>query len=261
MRRIIYSLSRPSRLGLFLKDSILIPLIHVLVFFGAVLALRTIETYNTNHFVDTPREARIFIENNLEDSNIEFDGLLLTGDETKIAGSDITIYFNKTDLSVVSTSILIINYRDTYFNIYYGVNKAKINYEDCTLQPFKLNELKGNITAELNLERLLTVTFNSVEDVYRASILPNIIFQSFIQYVIVLALLVIFARFANPNVDFIIRFKLSLYDSLIYLLFEIFSVCFNITYLFIVGAFVAFIYCYRTMSKIIRVDSKGVPLK
>lgn len=253
MKRIIYSLSRPSFLGLYLKDHIIIPLIHILVFFGMLIALVATSVYKSNDFIDLPRDIRVYIENNITDTGIEFDGNTLSGKEILIKGDNLYIYFNKSDLAISYSERMVFNYKEEYVDIYYETYKGRVKYADNELKEFKIDELKDNINYQFNIEKLFKVTLDNVENYYKGTSLPAVLFSSFIQYIIVLGIMLFISFFVNRPIDLKYRIVLLLYDSIIYLFFNVLYLLFALDFIVYIGVFFAFLYVYRTFSRIIKV--------
>lgn len=252
-------LCHPSRIGLYHKDSPLIVIVYLFLFLCFLIGILAIKTYNTDYFdySDSNYIVSVICANKNE-SNIEYKDHKLTGNSFIIADTNFECYFlANTDIKNVKNSGLIFIMNEDNMDIYYSYKLLKnIKYSDISTDySFSIANVRANKTNDLySIKGFYDYSFKNINNSYATGVFfSNIL--SILQYYFIFSVLVLalYSYFINPAIQFGVRAKLVIYDSLIYFIVMFLSVVFEASFLQYVALIFPLIYCSMTFAHILRV--------
>ena len=257
--RIATALCHPSRLGLFYKDKLSTPILHVIGFLLALIGALFISQANESYF--TREDARYVSSLVMKlDSplSLEFKDNTLAGEAMRVESEYIDVYFLDTSVLPSSNDKISMYFNELEATIYHGVRKlnsysySKASPLNFSFEEVRLNDPNARLMLEgLVLEILSTTNryFINLDSTYMA-------LAFIITYLFVLLFVSVFSYFTNQDLPMRIRMKICMYCTLIYPLMAILSICFGISLLEIVGLMLPIFYCRSAFSRIVRVRVK-----
>ena len=261
MQRLIDILCHPRRLGIYNKDKIYIPLIYFISFFLLFIGVVMIINFNTEYYnANTSSNIIQVIDISNEDVYGEYinNEFIFNNKKSDISTDDIIIYFNhkNVDKSVNTIDKTIINFEADKVSIYYGLSqKVSYKYDKYEIDNFSLAGVcSGDIDDIVTFKDLLNNIFFDFNTKYQVSTILPLLFQYFMQFLMVFAFALIFSFFVNPGIKFDVRFKLLIYDSLIFLFVMMLSVMIQISWLEYLAYALPIIFAGITFSHIIRIS-------
>jgi len=254
MKRLVISLTKPSRIGLFLKDKIYIPLLIAVAFLMLGLGIFAIKCFNTNYLINLSEISDKLIIQSEANPNIKMENSKLVGPKYSVNNDDVYLSFNNQNYAKMITRISF-NFQDEYVVISNLLRDVKVYYKDLGDINFNLSGVKKeDIYETSSFNNFMTSLSRIANPLYAAKIyvLDSLFYVLFYMGFVLLGLM-IFTYFINPPISVGIRFKLVLYDSLIYFPFFIFGIFINFDYLRYFGVLFAGIFAFFTFSHIVKV--------
>lgn len=263
LERIKTSLCHPKYVGLFFKDKFYRVILLILFFFILFAGTIVTKCMLTDQFGSEQAFAVQKIVQYSTDSsgnklvvNISFDA-----EENKIKGtkmnfkSDEAVIGFLTDNTPSSQNVLSIYFQEDEYTIYYGY--YKLGYGDYTnkdLKSFDIAKVQAGDTVNCaNFRAFLINIFDNVQYQEAAVISVQAIISNFVYYIFVIILCLISSYFLNPAIQFNVRIKLVLYDSLTYFYWYIIAALISVTWLEYVALIVPFIFTNITFAHIRRI--------
>jgi hypothetical protein len=263
LQRIKTSLCHPRYIGLFFKDKfhkiILLVFVFFLVFTAGVFA----KTMLTDQFGNDEAIAVQKVIQYSTDSNgkrptidIKYDSSSkkITGNSIVFTQEEVIISFLH-DGNIVNKDAISINFTENGYSIYYGyyfLGKGDLN--DASLKSFDLSKVQNGDTLEcMNFRSSLVTIFDKYQYVEAAIIGAQAIISILVYYALVIVLCLIYAYFANPSIEFKIRMKLVLYDTLPYFYWCLISILLGVSWIQYIACLVPFIYTSITFAHIKRI--------
>ena len=253
MKRLIICLSRPSRIGLVIKDKIYIPLLYTLAFFLLCLGIFAVKVFNTNYLINVPSMCLDYVHKVDTPLDISFDGNKLSGKGLSIEGNDLYLSFNNTDARFFDK--LSFSFKEDYVVVSSMLLSKRINYTELKESyKFSLSDIqKNDIYAESSFYNFVNEIAKDSNLMYsvRIYILDSLFYLVMVG--IAVAAVAFFSYLINPPIGMGIRMKLALYDTLIYFPFFMFSIFVNIDYIRYGGIFAGIVFAYFTFTHIVKV--------
>ena len=261
MQRLIDILCHPRRLGIYNKDKTYIPLIYLLSFFLLFMGIVMIINFNTEYYsADTSSGIIHVIDISNEDVYGEYidNEFHFNNKRNEIKTDDMIIYFNHNDVdtSINTISKTIINFKSENVVIYYGLSqKVSYKYSSYDIDDFSLTGVcEGDIKDIVAFKDLLNNIFFDFNSKYQVSTIAPLFMQYIMQFLMVFVFALIFSFFVNPGIKFQVRFKLLIYDSIIYLFVMMLAVMIQISWLEYIAYALPIIFAGITFSHIIRIS-------
>ena len=273
--RITYSLARPSKVGVFNKDNIIIPILHMLVLFIGLCVTLCLIVFNTTYFGKSTADSIVeYLGNakfnnaiNLEDDKIYYDSTTHkfvceyeNGKNYSSKNSGIYMYFfiDDSTTKVIPQDYIVMDFHEEYVSLYYNTiftkNEAKFYYKDSFSNSFDLSKAaSGDISNFLEASNLFKEALSLINVNYQIYDAVLNCGQALLFYILVFVFLIIVSSFTNPQIDMKVRLKLVMYDSLPYPFLMILTFMFNFSYLQYVALFLPFLYTVITFKHILKI--------
>ena len=256
--RFYISLVHPSRIGLFVKDKIWMPLIHILIMLAIFTSMLAVRSFTIDYFSGTTSKTLVdIVENSKNNLDIKFENNKLTGTQVRFETEEYFVYFLNKPTGNFSTICQIVFEEDSVTFRYYLESKT-VKYEDLK---YDLAFDFKNIKKHDQVDRMRFMVF--VDKVFtnfnfnyqRAIFIMNFIF-SLIIIGAAFGLCVLFSYFTNPPIDKDIRVKLCMYDTLVFFFPLFFSIALATNWIMYLGLILPVIYARITFSHIMKVRIK-----
>lgn len=255
--RIVNCLCHPTKLGLYHKDKIFLPIIFVLVSFLLYIGMIAAIMFTTSPFETNMADSyipQIVYDNN---SNIEYKEGKLSGNEYIIKGNDINLYFMKSDFRPVQNEIAI-NFTSEKAIVYYGGYEiSSYVYTESQANDFSFADIiAGDFTDRIYFVELLNGVLSTTDVFFNALRYVEYISQTIMYFVILIIVITVLSLFINPGIKMNVRIKLNLYATVCHFVVLMFTVIFNIAWLEYVSYLLPAIYSFCCFTHIIRVKVK-----
>ena len=258
MERLITCFSRPSKIGLFLKDKFYIPLAFLLVFFALFTGIYAVRCFNTPYLINSSTTCVYAINSNKEAANVSFDGTKISGTKYVCENEDVYITF-LSDAHTPRIAKLSFNFQEEWVEISNFLFSRRIRYSEIqSKEIFNVSDIKaGKMDSVVHFSTFITELTNIYNPTYATRIF---IYDTLYYFVVVgIALLVslVFSYMVNPPIGMNLRIKMNMYDTLIIYPFLMFSVFFNVTYFMYIGIIGVAAFTFFTFTHIVRIRIKN----
>ncbi|MBQ9448689.1 MAG: hypothetical protein IJU60_02295 [Acholeplasmatales bacterium] len=258
MDRLITCFSRPSKIGLYLKDKFYIPLAFLLAFFVFFTGIYAVRCFNTPYLINSSTNCVYAINSSKEVPNVSFDGNVITGNKFVCENEDVYLSF-LSDSSTPRIGKLSMNFKESEVEISNFLFSKTIKYSEIKSKDiFNLKDIKaGKMDSVVHFNTFITELTNLYNPVYATRIF---IFDTiYYLFVVGIALLIslVFSIMVNPPIGMNLRIKMNMYDTLIIYPFLLFSVFFNISYFMYIGILGVAIFTFFTFTHIVRIRIKN----
>ncbi len=263
LERIKTSLCHPRYIGLFFKDKVYRIIVLLFVSFAIYAAAVFTRAMLTDQFGYNEALAVQKLIQYQTDSNgkkptlkISYDATThkLTGEKIVCASDTVVVTFLQ-EGNAVKKDAIAINLTENGYSIYYSyyyLGSGDLN--DSTLKSFDLAKVQaGDTTDSMNFRSFLITIFDHYQYKQAAIVATRAVVSSLLYYALVIFLCLISAFFINPGIEFKIRVRLVLYDTLPYFYWSLIAVLLNISWIQYVAILIPFIYVNITFAHIKRV--------
>ena len=253
-------LAHPTRIGLFFKDKIYIPILFVLTMFFLFVSANTVYNVNTKQF--TYSQAKLFnvlVQNTVNDDkktpnlNMAFDSTTnkITGDTHVFVGNNIILAVNSSNM-YFKNEYISVNLRENEAVLYEGyIQIGTIEYKSIESKNFTFtNVQKGTLDDNLYFTEFIYKLFDKVNINQAAIHIFDDSFTGLIFFVAVLIFCLIDSYFLNPPIEMKVRSRLVIYDSFSYLFFMFLAALFRASWLQYVALIIPVLYVNLTFSHI-----------
>jgi len=254
IERFFISLIRPSRIGLFLKDKIWVPIIHILIMIIIGASLLATRSFTMDYFAYTRSDIITSIQSSKKEIDIKYDGTKLTGENTSYNFTNYFISFNSEAKSPSLTKIGVY-FHESDVEISYIFENKTIKYSDINFdKSFDLNKVRNNdIDNSISFGILVDKVFASFNRNYERAIFISDLLYSILFWGVCFGLSILSSYFSNPPIDMPIRIRLCLYDTFIYFIPVYFSFALGIGWVLYIGLGLSYIYTKFTFFHIRKV--------
>ena len=263
LQRIKTSLCHPRYIGLFFKDKfhkiILLILLFFLVFTAGVFTKTMLtDQFGNDEAIAVQKVIQYSIDSNGKRPTIDikYDASTkkVTGKPFVFKHEDVIISFLQ-DGNIIDKDAISINFTENGYSIYYGyyfLGKGDLN--DSALKSFDLAKVQAGDTAEcISFRSNLITIFDKYQYVEAAIIGAQAVISILVYYALIVILCLLYAYFVNPSIEFKIRMKLVLYDSIPYFYWCLISILLGVNWIQYIACLVPFIYTSITFAHIKRI--------
>lgn len=255
MEKIINILCHPTYIVFYFKDQIYKIILFILSFFILSASILALYDYNEKYY---DYEYVNSITETIRDYDKEID---LVFKDNKLEGSSYSISNNTACMiflkdAVVNTEYgLFFIFKEDKVTFYYqGALRYDVTYESLNIEDFSFADIQANKSkAILNMNYLLDTTMNKANRTAQTFILISDLINLFFIYGTSVLLAIIISLFVNPAIEFKYRFRICLYDSIIFFIVVIFSFMFNISWLKYVAMVMPAFYARFSFKSIVRI--------
>lgn len=262
LNKIIICLCHPKKIGLFFKDKIYKPILYAIGFFLLYVGIIALVAFSNKVFDSSYTEGSINLivseESANTNTNVTFNSTTKTleGNETKYSNSYFQVYFMpKGTVTTPSANVTTLVFLSDHVECFYGVHRlGEYNYSDLKdVKDFSLsNVVKGVNEDKLELKTIVNAIYQASETSISLYYIFNYAVFG-ISYYAGLLLFIFFMSFmTNPAIEFKVRTKLCLYDSLIFFVVLSFCMGFAIEWLLYLALCLPVFYSSFTFSHIIK---------
>ena len=255
MQKFTDLLFHPSHIVFYYKDKIVKVLLWVLAFFSVVVGLFSLYTYTSKGY-DYNYVTSIATSLQTKDNTIstEFKDKKLSGEAIKIIGSNLRIYILKYDFANNDFG-LVMNFKEEEVDVYYQTAfKKTIKYSSLDIDNFTFENVRNNNRTDvLEFESLIIVALDSIDNVVKTFSLLNDVLDLLIMFAAIVVFSIILSLFINPPIDFKSRFKICIYDSLIYFVLMAFTLMIGITWIQYIAMGMPLIFTMISFRSIVRI--------
>ena len=253
--RFFVSLIRPSRIGLYMKDKIWMPIVHMLIMLILGATLLAVRSFTMDYFSSSTRYTITkSIQSVKKEMNIKYVDNKLIGGNVILNLDDYFISFNGETKSPTMTKISVY-FTEDKVRIEYLFERKTINYSDLNFnESFDLELVRNNnIESSMNFGIFIDKIFNNFNTNYQRAIFIGDVLYSVLFLGVCLILSLVSSYFSNPPIDMPIRIRLCMYDTLIYFIPVYFSFALGINWILYIGLALSYIYTKITFSRIRKV--------
>ncbi len=263
LKRIKTSLSHPKYVGLFFKDKFHNVILLIILFFAVfsasiftkcmltdqfgidqAIAVEQMIQYSTDSLGNKPSVTIIY----------DADNKKFNGESMLFSSEDANISFLPTNVNVSQNKLCVSFFEDNYV-IYYGLYKlGSYSYDNTDLKSFNISNVqKGDTSDCINFRNFLIYSFDKVQYQQATLISVQSIISTLVYYFILIVFCLIAAYLINPAIEFKIRLKLVLYDSLSYFYWYFIALLLSITWIEYIALLVPVIFTNITFAHIRRI--------
>ncbi len=263
LERIKTSLCHPKYVGLFFKDKFHKVILAVLIFFllfsaGVVTKCMLTDQFGSDEAFAVEKIIQYSTDanGNKAAANISFDITTkkITGKATNFNSDSAVIAFLPTQEAKTQNAIYINLFEDHYV-IYYGLYKlGSGDYNDSNLKSFNIAMVQNGDTENcINFRTFLITIFDRYQYQEAAIIAAQGVISALVYYVFVIILCLLSAYFLNPTIEFKIRIKLVLYDSVSYFYWYLIALLIDVSWVQYIALLVPFVFTSITFAHIKRI--------
>lgn len=260
LERLRIILAHPTRIGLFFKDKIYIPILFVLTMFFLFVSVDSIYNVNTKQFnYSQAKSFNVLVQNTLNEKkevpslNMSFDSSTnkITGDNHVFIGESIILAVNSTN-TYSRNGYISVNLRENSADLYEGFIKlGTIEYKSIEAAGFTFtNVQKGDLKDNLYFTEFIFKLFSKVNTNQAILHVLDNSLTCLIFFVGVLIFCLIDSYFLNPPIEMKVRGKLVIYDSFPYLFVMLLAALFRASWLQYVALAIPVLYVNLTFSHI-----------
>ena len=255
MEKIINIICHPSLIVLYFKDQIYKIILFILPFFIIVASLFALYDFNQKYYeYDFVSSISDLVKNNDEEMDLVITDNKLEGSTYVIKNNDVCLIFMKDAVASTDYDIMLIFKEDRVTYYYQAAVKYEITYEKIGVNNLSFADIQdGSFSAKLKLNNIIDQSLAQANRLVQVYIYFSDIINLFFYYAASILIAMIVATFVNPSIEFKYRFRICLYDSIIFFIIMIFSVMFNVTWLRYVALAVPAIYSIISFKRIVRV--------
>lgn len=263
LERIKTSLCHPKYIGLFFKDKlykpILLMMIFLAIFAGSIITKCLLtDQFGASQAITVEKIIQYSTDSNGNKPtvNVSYDKETkkITGETMAFTSDEMVLSFLPTTKTVNQNKVTVFLYEESYL-IYYGYFKiGEGYYKNEDLESFSIAKVQTGDTVNcINFRAFLVGIFDRAQTTEALVIATQAIISNFVYYVLVVILCLFAAYFLNPSIEFKIRIKLVLYDSLSYFYWYLLALLIGVNWLEYVALIVPFIFTNITFAHIRRV--------
>lgn len=257
MNRLITCLTRPSKIGLFLKDKFYIPLIYMVLFFIGLAGIYAVRCFNTAYLINVSTNCVYAINANKNVPNVKYENGVLTGSRYVCENNEVYITF-LSDTTLKRVGKLTMNFKTDEVEMNSFLFTKTIKYSEIkSKDSFNLADIKaGKMDSVVHFNTFVTELTNIYNPTYalRVFVLDMLYYLVFVGIGLILSL--IFSYLVNPPIGMNLRIKMNMYDTLIAFPFLAFSIFFNFSYLMYIGLLAIGVFTFFTFTHIVRIRIK-----
>ena len=260
IERLKIILTHPTRIGLFFKDKIYIPILFLLTMFFLFVGVNAVYNFNTTQYShETSKNYTLLVQYSLNDSkekptfNITFDSTTnkLKGDTHVFKSDNIILAINSVNV-YQKNGVLTVNLLEDGAVLYEGFIKlGYVEYKSISAKSFDLTKVQnGVIEDSLYFSEFLDSLFLKVKNNQALLHLADDTMTTVIFYFGLLIFTLIASYMINPPIEMRVRAKLVLYDSFSYLFIMLLAALFRASWLQYVALVFPLLYVNLTFSHI-----------
>ncbi len=253
MKKFINIICHPSNIVFYFNDKVYQIILWVLGFFAVLIGIIALYSFKEKPYdANFGADVAYTIAVKEETVNIEYKDSKLTGSAYAIKANDIYIYFCKSDFYKKDFG-LVMNFKENSVDIYYHLfPKKTINYDTLKIGDFTFSDVKyNNGYARINFEELIMSAVESINTEAKVTTFLNSTLHAIIMFFVVVGVSLVFAFFVNPQIKFVHRLRICIYDSLIYVVIMSFALMVGASFLQYVALILPLIYCNISFRKIV----------
>ena len=254
MRRIIDCLSHPSMIAKYFSDKFYIPLVYFLSLLSLSVLIIGLYSFKGS-YINYTYSSNVVSQVRYSDAEFEFkDNILYTNSAQTIKGNGIIINFNKKDFVNDYSLQMKYNFKETEVDVYFlNFFKKSYKYEDLNLNGVSNTNLKNNTSYVLDFENAIYEISKSFDNNFKLISFSESLTNLLSSFLILFVVCMVIATFVNPQIEFVTRLKLVLYDASIFFVFIMFTFMFSINWIQFVGYAASLIYTVITFKHIRRI--------
>lgn len=253
-------LAHPTRIGLFFKDKIYIPILFVLTMFFLFVSVDSIYNVNTKQFNYSQAKAfNTLVQNTLNEKkevpslNMSFDSSTdkITGDNHVFIGENIVLAVNSPN-TYSRNGYICVNLRENGADLYEGFVKiGYVEYKTIEATSFTFSNVQsGTLADNLHFTEFIYKLFSNINTNQAILHVLDNSMTCFIFFIGVLIFCLIDSYFLNPPIEMKVRIRLVIYDAFPYLFVMLLSALFRASWLQYVALAIPIIYVNLTFSHI-----------
>lgn len=258
--RIVDILCHPSRIGLYIKDKFYVVILMFIFFAVLFLGVLALKVYPSDYYsLENAENISFALSKSNMVPTIEYKDKKIVGEKSyMIVMDDFSACFlpenYSTNNEITKKSLNMAFYED-HVDIYYGSSLAKTTkYEDLTISDFNFNNVYKGVTKDrIHFEEFMFTFLDSVELHFKNTVYLQNSLIALGYYAIALFVSALFSFYVNPGIAMKVRWKLLVYDSLIYFFGMVFSVIFAYGIIEYIALVLPLIYTNITFRHIIRI--------
>lgn len=257
LRRLINCTCHPKNIGKHFKDSFIVVLFTILIFFVLYMGVFAARVYNEPAFYESDAVAissRLIKEENLTGS-YDSTTFKITSPTKTIEGNGFNLYIMPTDYKINNIDKINIVLYETGAEVYFGSVKASsVSYASLKCADFSFDKMAQNdVSTIYNFKLFIMGVLNSSSLFFQTLTFFEGIFTTAIMYLLVAFFCYIFAGFINLGIDRGIRVKLVAYDACIFLVEMFFITLFNWGSIIYIAMILPLIFTFITFRHIVKV--------
>lgn len=255
MEKIINIICHPSLIVLYFKDQIYKILLFILPFFVIVASLLALYDFNTKYYdYEYVNSISDMVKSYDEEIDLVIKDNKLEGSTYTIKNDNVCLFFMKDAVASTDYSITLIFKEDRVVYYYQAYLKYEITYEKIGVDNLTFADIQANsFGAKLKLNTIIDKTLDLANRLVVTYIYFSDLINFFFYYAASVLVAIIVSMFVNPQIEFRYRFRICLYDSIIFFIVIIFALMFNLSWLRYVAMAMPAIYSIVSFKRIVRV--------
>ena len=253
MLKLINIICHPSQIVLYFNDKVYKIILWLLSFLIIIVGIIVAYSFKIGDYDYTLTDGVINTITLKEEAlDIKYNDSKLTGTSYAIKGDGVYIYFCKSDF-VHNDYGLVMNFKEDHVDIYYRLfSKVSFNYSDSGVANFSFEDIKYNRnSARIYFESLFNQAQTKIAKEKQLMFVLDNGLNLLMMYALALGFSIVFSLFINPLIKFPHRLRICVYDSLIYLIFMVFVLMIQVSWLQYVALVLPLIYTNISFRKIV----------
>ena len=258
--RIVDILCHPSRIGLYIKDKIYVVIIMFISFVALFMGVMALKVYPQDYYsLESAENISFAVSKSNIIPTIKYENKKIVGDKPyMVIMDDFSACFlpenYSTNNEITKRSLNMAFYED-HVDIYYGSRLSNtIKYEEVNVSDFDFNNVYKGVTKDrINFEEFVFHFLDSTELHFKNTVYLQNSLIAIGYYAISLFVSALFSFYVNSGIAMKVRWKLLIYDSLVYFFVMIFSIVFAYGFIEYIALVLPLIYSNITFRHIIRV--------
>lgn len=214
MNRLYYALIHPTRLAMYVKDKLYIPILYSIFFIILSILPKTIRYVNKDKGISTTEYS--FIVNQVsKDSNASFSNYTFKIDTpfSITDSSNITYNFDTTNTLSTNKTTYVFVFTESSLVLYNnGVRAANTSYETLKFNDVNLNDIFNNSASYYSFKNIYNTIYETYFSYSNEYYIIQTISDAIFTYLIIIALLFIVSAMKCPYLKASNRFTLILYS-------------------------------------------------
>ena len=249
-RRLYYSLFKPKRIALFIKDRLYLSMLYAL-FFVLLFTIPTIVSYSVSNNNISLTSFNAMVSDIPTDSNAKIENYIFTTDKVFSVTVDEVVYDFGTTKDVSQSNSLTVVFSESNVIFYqYTYQVATASYQSLGFSNIDFNVLTTDSANYTSLQNAMNTIYNTYYRYSNYTYAISAIFNAILKDIILTGIIFLIITMAAPILKPSFRLNISIYSLSWYYILMFFQNALGMSYIYIIGIVLAFFFARKALSSI-----------